>query len=97
MFTSYDLLDPSQSLVATIGEHKISVLAIGSIPITWADDHGKLHTYVLNDILHFPKSSVNLISVTAFARYFNSSFENQGGSPATITTVVLIRVNFYLA
>ncbi len=86
MFTSYSSLAADQSSVATIGEHTVSAEGIGSVPVTWTDDKGQLHTFILNDVLHFPKSSVNLISVTSFAMSFDAGFISQGGSPASITT-----------
>ena len=86
MFTSYHPLEPSQSQVATIGEHTSSAAGIGSVSVSWTDDDGEVHTFQLKNVLHFPKSTVNLISVTAFAKEFNPRFRESGGKDAQITT-----------
>ena len=86
MFISYTPLDPSQSSVATIGEHTTSAAGIGTVRVSWYDDDHKLHTYELPNVLHFPKSSVNLISVTAFGKAFDTQFLQSDGSAVQIST-----------
>ena len=86
MFSNYRVLDPSQSKVATIGEHTCSAHGIGDVKLAWFDDEGTLHKHTLTNALHFPKSSVNLISITSFARTNNDQFISTGGEKAYITT-----------
>jgi hypothetical protein len=56
-----------EALVATIGVHTISVSGIGTVHAVscWIDDEdGTTHTFILPpNVLHFPKSTVNLIIV----------------------------------
>ena len=85
MFISYSPLDPSESSVATIGEHTTSAAGIGTVRISWYDDDSTLHTYVLPNVLHFPKSSVNLISVTAFGKVFDPQFLKHNGKAVLIS------------
>ena len=86
MFITYTPLDPSQSSVATIGEHTASAAGIGTVRVSWYDDDHTLHTYDLPHMLHFPKSSVNLISVTAFGKVFDLQFLHDKGSEVSIST-----------
>ena len=86
MFSNYRVLDPSQSQVATIGEQTISAHGIGDVKLAWFDDEGTLHEHTLANALHFPKSSVNLISVTSFGRDNNEQFLATGGDKAYIST-----------
>ena len=86
MFSNYRVLDPSQSQVATIGEHTCSAHGIGDVKVAWFDDEGTLHEYTLPNVLHFPKSQVNLISITSFARDNNEKFLAAGGDKAYICT-----------
>ena len=86
MFSNYRVLDPSQSQVATIGEDTCSAHGIGDVEVSWFDDEGTLHKHVLKQALHFPKSGVNLISITAFARENNQEFLSNGGEKVYIST-----------
>ncbi len=86
MFSNYRVLDPSQGQVATIGEHSSSAHGIGDVDVAWFDDEGTLHEHTLKNALHFPKSGVNLISITSFARSNNDAFIANGGSKAYIST-----------
>jgi hypothetical protein len=65
-----------EALVATIGVHTISVSGIGTVHAVscWIDDEdGTTHTFILPpNVLHFPKSTVNLIIVTAFGKFFGA-------------------------
>ena len=38
---------------------------------TWKDDGGAVHTEQLENTLYFPKSLINIISVTELAKQFN--------------------------
>ena len=53
--------------VATIGNKDLFPQGIGEVKIAWSDDSGKSHEYVLQNVLYFPTSPVNVISVTALA------------------------------
>ena len=86
MFISYTPLDPSQTSVATIGEHTTSAAGIGTVRVSWHDDDNTLHTYELPNVLHFPKSTVNLISVTAFGKQFDPHFLEFNGKAVCIST-----------
>jgi len=86
MFISYTSLDPSQTSVATIGEHTTSAAGIGTVRVSWYDDDHTLHTYELPNVLHFPKSTVNLISVTAFGKQFDPRFLEINGKAVCIRT-----------
>ena len=94
MFSNYKTLDPSQSQVATIGEHKCSAHGIGNVDVAWFDDDGFVHEYTLHNVLHFPKSSMNLISITAFAKDNDPIFIANDGSKAYISTALAICFSF---
>ena len=56
-----------QHYVATIGGNKNNATGMGTARWTWKDDDGKSHTMDINDVLYFPSSPVNILSVTALA------------------------------
>ena len=60
----------AQHSVATIGGKKNIALGIGTVSWRWKDDNGKDHTIEVHDVLYFPKSPVNILSVTSLAEQF---------------------------
>ena len=57
--------------VATIGGTKNAATGMGTVCWRWKDDAGRQHTTNVNDVLLFPQSPVNILSITAFAAQFN--------------------------
>ena len=57
--------------VATIGGQKNAATGMGTVRWKWTDDNGKQHTYEIKDVLYFPSSPVNILSVTGFADQLN--------------------------
>jgi len=55
------------SSVVTIGGSDFHPTSIGDLKLTWTDDDGVPYTTILKDVLYFPDSPVNVLSVTAFA------------------------------
>ena len=55
------------SSVATIGGSNFYPEKVGRLPLTWKDDSGSSYSIVLDDVLFFPRSPVNILSVTALA------------------------------
>ena len=56
-------------LVATIGGKLNQPVGIGTVKWTWKDDGGAVHTEQLKNTLYFPKSSINIMSVTELTKY----------------------------
>ena len=54
--------------VATIGGKGHQPSGIGTVRWTWRDDIGKLHEFLIEDVLFFPQSPNNILSVTYLAR-----------------------------
>jgi len=57
----------SEAGVATIGGTDFKPAGIGTVEWTWTDDNGRRHTMRIENVLYFPQSPVNVLSVTAFA------------------------------
>ena len=57
--------------VATIGGTKNSATGMGTVCWRWKDDTGRQHTTNVNNVLLFPQSPVNILSITALAAQFN--------------------------
>jgi hypothetical protein len=53
--------------VATIGGRQNASAGIGTVRWKWNDDDGVSHTFEIRDVLYFPESPVNILSVTKFA------------------------------
>ena len=53
--------------VATIGGNHNRANGVGVVVWKWKDDNGKLQTFEVKNVLYFPDSSVNILSVTKFA------------------------------
>ena len=69
MFLSFRPI--SNGMVATIGGKLNRPSGIGTVKWTWKDDSGVPHTQELKDTLYFPKSPINIMSVTELARQLN--------------------------
>ena len=61
----------SNQQVATIGVKGHYPLGLGTLKLIWRDDSGKLHEYLVEDVLFFPQSPINILSITCFARKLN--------------------------
>ena len=61
----------ASSSVVTIGGSDFYPTSIGDVKLTWTDDEGIPYRTVLKDIVYFPNSPVNVLSVTAFAAHLN--------------------------
>ena len=59
-----------QHYIATIGRSKNSAADMGMVNWHWKDNDGKLHTIKIKDVLFFPASPVNILSVTSLADQF---------------------------
>ncbi len=68
-----------QHFVATIGGNKNNAAGIGTVRWKWKDDNGKMHTYDIKNILFFPQSPINILSITEFAEQFG----DDGGTGIT--------------
>ena len=53
-------------------KHKNIAQGVGDVEMSWSDDKGTTHTYLLTNVLHFPGSPVNILSVTAFANQLDN-------------------------
>ena len=58
-------------LIATIGDKLNQPAGTGTVKWTWKYDGGALHTEQLENTLYFPKSPINIMSVTKLAKQFN--------------------------
>ena len=58
-------------LVAIIGGKQNHPAGIGTVKRTWKDDGGAVHMEQLDNTLYFPKSRINILSVTELAKQFN--------------------------
>ena len=57
----------SGDAVATIGGVDNRPEGQADLELRWADDSGKVHTYLIENAFYFPQSPVNVFSVTKFA------------------------------
>ena len=69
MFVTFNAT--TAGLVATIGGKLDHPSGVGTVKWTCKDDGGALHTEQLDNALYFPKSPINIISVTELAKKFN--------------------------
>ena len=58
--------------VATIGGTKNAATGMGTVCWRWKDDTRRQHSTNINDVLLFPQSPVNILSITALAAQFNN-------------------------
>ena len=68
-----DTRKTDQHYVATIAGQKSAASAMGTVRWKWKDDNGKEHSYDVRDVLYFPTSPVNILSVTGFADQLNDN------------------------
>ena len=54
--------------VATIGGHGHQASGMGTVKWKWFYDNGATHEFLIEDVLFFPESPINILSVTSFAR-----------------------------
>ena len=54
--------------VATIGGKGHKASGTGTVKWSWYDDDGILHEQFIQDVLYFPASPINILSVTEFAK-----------------------------
>ena len=66
MFT--DFKETYKGIVATIGGKLNRPAGIGTVKWKWKDDNGVMHEELLEQVLYFPQSPINIMSVTKFAR-----------------------------
>ena len=59
--------------VLTIGDNPSRPIGKGKVPIVINDNSGIQRKLVLEDILYFPQSPVNILGVTALASQFEDS------------------------
>ena len=71
MFTELRDTPLTNAVVATIGGKTSIPAGIGTVKWTWKDDTGQNHTHHLTEVLYFPTSPVNILSITALADQLN--------------------------
>ena len=54
--------------VATIGGRGHAPSGIGTVKWSWKDDAGGTHEFQIHNVLYFPQSPINILSVTEFAK-----------------------------
>ena len=69
MFATFN--ETTAGLVATIGGKLNQPGGIGTVKCTWKDDGDAVHMEQLENTLYFPKSPINIMSVTELAKQFN--------------------------
>ncbi len=47
---------------------------VGRLPVTWKDNDGNPYSIVLEDVLYFPRSPVNVLLVTSLANQLDDDF-----------------------
>jgi len=62
------------SSVATIGGNNFYPTGIGELNIKIKDDENKISAIILKDVLYFPNSPVNIISVVCLADHFDDDY-----------------------
>ena len=60
--------ETSRGMVATIGGKLNSPAGIGTVKWKSKDDAGLVHEILLDKVLYFPNSPINIMSITEFAR-----------------------------
>ena len=69
MFVTFN--ETTAVLVAKIGGKLNQPAGIGTVKCKWKDDGGAVHMEQLKNTLYFPKSPINIMSVTRLAKQFN--------------------------
>ena len=62
-----DLSEELSHTVATIGGKRHMPSGVGTVKWRWNDDNGTYHEYLVENVLYFPQSPINVLSVTKFA------------------------------
>ncbi len=66
-------IQPLQShAVATIGGNTNVASRVGDIKWRWKDNHGHKHSYLVCNVLFFPKYPINILSITEFANQLHN-------------------------
>lgn len=68
-----DLSPVKSHRVVTIGGKGHAPSGIGTIRWSWCDGQGKKHEYLVENVLHFPESPINILSVTEFAKQLDNT------------------------
>ena len=68
-----DLSPVTNHKVATIGGKGHQPSGLGTVRWSWRDDKGTLHEYLVENVLYFPQSPINILSVTTFAKQLNDT------------------------
>ena len=55
--------------MASIGGSNFYSESVGRLPVIWKDNIGSSYSIVLEDVLYFHRSPVNVISVTTLANH----------------------------
>ncbi len=76
-----DISRVNSGAVATIGGKANRLSGIGTVKWEWKDDHGHVHSYLIKNVLYFPSSPINILSVTELA---NQLDDNSGTGITTI-------------
>ncbi|KAL7542834.1 hypothetical protein ACHAWF_007261 [Thalassiosira exigua] len=63
-----DLERVSTHKVATIGGKGHPASGIGTVKWRWRDDTGQEYQYLIENVLFFPQSPINILSITSFAQ-----------------------------
>ena len=74
---SYKLLDASSSPLIDTAAGQGQAVGIGKLAISWKDDMGKTHNFVLNEVIHIPESPVNILGLSAFSKNLGD-YETKG-------------------
>ena len=69
-----DLRPANNQTVATIGGKSNVPGDIGTVQWTWRDDDGTSYKILVQDVLFFPASPINILSVTSFANQLGDDF-----------------------
>lgn len=59
--------------VATIGGASNHASGIGTVRWRWKDDLGREHSHLIQNVLFFPNSPINILSITEFANHLNDN------------------------
>ena len=70
MFVTFN--ETTAGLVATIGGKLNQPAGIGTVKQKRKDDGGAVHTEQLDNTLYFPKSPINIMSITELDKQFNN-------------------------
>jgi hypothetical protein len=72
MFVELNPFVEKQHVVTIGGKHNLPS-GIGTVKWTWLDDQGNPHTHLLPNVLYFPTSPVNILSIEELRTFQHSS------------------------